>query len=189
MLQSERKIFEVKKMAKDGTNRGGVRVGAGRKKKSPDEKGLNEKLLINDNSLPIETSEELPPVKEYLGEKQKNGEKLCATEIYTEIWAWLKARGCEKLIDSHLLEQYAMCMARWQQCEQAISHLGLSGRHPTTGGMMASVYVKMSQDYLKLITQLRYQIYSAVKDNSTLDGLPYDGNDDMEKFFRERNKG
>lgn len=173
-------------MAKDGTNRGGVRVGAGRKKKSPDEKTLEVQSAGKVFSAFFVPDEEMPPLKEYLSEKQKNGEDLFAAEIYAEIWSWLKARSCEKLIDSHLLEQYAMCVARWRQCEQAISQCGLSGRHPTTGGLMSSVYVKMSQDYLKLIAQLRYQIYSVVKENTTLDGLPYDGNDDMEKFFREK---
>lgn len=171
-------------MAKDGTNRGGARVGAGRKKKSLEEKitdGQATQKVVSASSV---SDDAMPPLKEYLSSKQKNGEKLCATEIYSEIWSWLKKRGCENLVDGHLLEQYSMCVARWQQCEQAISQLGLSGRHPTTGGVMSSVYVKMAQDYLKLIAQLRYQIYSVVKENSTLDGLPYAGNDDMEKLLR-----
>ena len=171
-------------MAKDGTNRGGARVGAGRKKKSLEEKitdGQATQQAVSSSSV---SDDAMPPLKEYLSSKQKNGAKLCATEIYSEIWSWLKTRGCENLVDNHLLEQYSMCVARWQQCEQAISQLGLSGRHPTTGGLMSSIYVKMSQDYLKLIAQLRYQIYSVVKENSTLDGLPYGGNDDMEKLLR-----
>ena len=176
-------------MAKDGTNRGGVRVGAGRKKKSLDEKILAGQSTEEDRVPTFVSKEGMPPLKEFLCETQKNGEKLCAAEIYEEIWLWLKARKCENLIDSHLLEQYAMCVARWRQCEQAISHLGLSGRHPTTGGVMTSVYVKMAQDYLKLVSQLRYQIYTLVKENSTLDGLPYEGEDDMEKFFRDKGKG
>ena len=173
-------------MAKDGTNRGGVRVGAGRKRKSLEEKISDGQSARENIPSDCVSKEEMPPLKEYLSSKQKNGEKFCATEIYAEIWNWLKARGCVGLVDNHLLEQYAMCVARWQQCEQAISQLGLSGRHPTTGGVMSSVYVKMSQDYLKLIAQLRYQIYSVVKENATLEGLTYDGNDDMEKLLREK---
>ncbi len=173
-------------MAKDGTNRGGVRVGAGRKKKSLGKKILDGQLPAENVSPALVADEGMPPLKEYLSAPQKNGEKLCASEIYAEMWHWLKVRGCENLVDSHLLEQYSICVARWRQCEQAISQMGLSGRHPTTGGMMTSVYVKMSQDYLKLIAQLRYQIYSAVKENSTFDGLPYSGNDDMENLLRIR---
>lgn len=170
-------------MAKDGTNRVGVRVGAGRKRKSVDEKILDGQSV---NLIKPVAIEEMPPPKEYLSSVQKNGEKLCAAEIYSEIWHWLKARGCENLVDTQLIEQYSMCVARWRQCEQAISNLGLEGRHPTTGGKMTSVYVKMSQDYLKLIAQLRYQIYSAVKENSTLENLPYDVNDDMENLLRTK---
>ena len=169
-------------MAKDGTNRGGIRVGAGRKRKSLDEKILEGRSV--EVIKPV-SSDEMPPPKEYLSSVQKSGERLCAAEIYSETWAWLKSRGCENLIDTQLLEQYAMCVARWRQCEQAISCFGLKGRHPTTGGEMTSVYVKMSQDYLKLIAQLRYQIYSAVKENSTIEGLPYDNNDDMENLLRK----
>ena len=170
-------------MAKDGTNRGGFRVGAGRKRKSPDEKFLDGQPV---EEAKLIVSQEMPPVKEYLSSTQKNGEKLCAAEIYAEIWAWLKARDCENLVDTHLIEQYSMCMARWRQCEEAVTKLGLKGRHPTTGGEMISVYVKMSQDYLKLIAQLRYQIYSAIKENSTFESLPYKGNDEMENLLRAK---
>ena len=168
-------------MAKDGTNRGGVRVGAGRKRKSLDEKILEGHSvdLINPAA-----NDETPPVKEYLSSIQRNGEKLCADEMYLEMWSWLKAHGCESLVDTHLLEQYAMCMARWRQCEAAISKLGLKGRHPTTGGEMTSVYVKMSQDYLKLVAQLRYQIYSTVKDNFSSIGMSNGDNDDMEMLLK-----
>lgn len=170
-------------MAKDGTNRGGVRVGAGRKRKSLDEKILEGQSV--DAIKPV-ASDDMPPPKDYLSSVQKDGEKLCAAEIYSETWLWLKSRGCENLIDNQLIEQYAMCVARWRQCEQAVSRFGLRGRHPTTGGEMTSVYVKMAQDYLKLIAQLRYQIYSAVKENSTLENLPYEGNDDMENLLRAK---
>lgn len=175
-------------MAKDGTNRGGVRIGAGRKSKSIEEKildgqatrqNLNENFPCND----------MPPVKEYLSTTQNNGEKLCADEIYSEMWHWLKLRNCENAIDTQLLEQYAICVARWRQCEAAISKFGLKGRHPTTGGEMSSVYVKMAQDYLKLIAQLRYQIYSVVKENSITDGLLYGDSDDMENILRTSNGG
>lgn len=171
-------------MAKDGTNRGGVRVGAGRKKKSLDEKILDGQATVQADLSKIVQSDDMPPPKDYLSSLQRNGEKLCADEIYSEMWNWLKVRGCENLIDNQLLEQYAMCVARWRQCEEAISTLGLKGRHPTTGGEMSSVYVKMSQDYLKLIAQLRYQIYSAVKENSSFANLSQDSNDNMEMLLR-----
>lgn len=65
-------------MAKDGTNRGGARVGAGRKPKA-----LADKLAEGKSGtvidLPTPTSLEgrdMPPVKDYLKAKQKNGKDL-----------------------------------------------------------------------------------------------------------------
>ncbi|MBR4383887.1 MAG: terminase, partial [Selenomonadaceae bacterium] len=60
---------------------------------------------------------------------------------------------------------------------------GLLGEHPTTGGEMISVYVKMAQDWQKQINQLRYQIYAAVRDNST-GVVVNDQNDMMEGLLR-----
>ena len=154
-------------MSKDGTNRGGVRIGAGKKNKS-----LNEKILEGKSEslmrLPmIEMPNDIPQLKKFMTAKQKNGERLRTKIIYSEIWSWLIKRGWEHVVDNQLLEQYAMSVARWQQCEEYISQYGLTGAHPTTGGEMISVYVKMSQDWQKQINQLRYQIYSAVRDNSS----------------------
>ena len=75
---------------------------------------------------------EMPPVKEFLKTKQKNGKDLCAEEVYTETWKWLKERGCERWVSVQLMEQYAMSVARWVQCEEAISEYGMLAKHPTT---------------------------------------------------------
>lgn len=177
-------------MAKDGTNRGGLpRIGAGRKSKSLDEKILEGKAKKSEKVTelaPAEPSKDMPTLKKFMTAKQKNGEKLQTAEIYSEVWNWLVERGCENLIDKHLLEQYAMSVARWQQCEDYISRLGLVGEHPTTGGEMISVYVKMSQDYQKQINQLRYQIYSIVKENSSLECSMTAHADGMEMLFRTK---
>ena len=177
-------------MAKDGTNRGGLpRIGAGRKRKSLEEKILEGKA---DNSLepikilPAESSKAMPPLKKFMTAKQKNGEKLQTAEIYSELWNWLVERGCESLVDNQLLEQYVMSVARWRQCEEYISRLGLIGEHPTTGGEMISVYVKMAQDYQKQINQLRYQIYSIVKENSSLECSMTAHSDGMEMLLRTK---
>ena len=72
-------------MAKDGTNRGGSRPGAGRKPKAVAEKYANgnpggRKLTTLD--FGCDTSDlqgaEMPPVKEYLKAKQKDGSVTCA---------------------------------------------------------------------------------------------------------------
>ena len=102
-------------MAKDGTARGGARYGAGRKPKP-----LADRVMAGEPAKAIELPEppvfegaDVPPVKEYLKAKQKAGKDLCAAEVYEETWRWLKDRGCERLVNTQLIEQYAMSAARW----------------------------------------------------------------------------
>ena len=78
-------------MAKDGTARGGARVGAGRKSKALTDK-ISDGVGATVMELPEPPSfegEDVPPVKEYLKAKQKNGIDLCAEDVYRETWNWL----------------------------------------------------------------------------------------------------
>lgn len=190
-------------MAKDGTIRGGPRFGQGRPSKSIKEKidagnpgGRKLKVMetpevpdpedLSDEAQDLQ-GEDMPPVKEYMKEQQKNGKDFCAEEVYRETWAWLKERECEKLVNPQLVSQYAMTVGRWVQCEQAISQYGFIALHPTARTPIASPYVSMSQNYMKQATQLWYQIYQVVKENCLTD---WDGNtpqdDVMERLLRER---
>ena len=121
----------------------------------------------------------MPPVKEYLKTRQKGGIDLCAEDIYKETWQWLKERGCEKLISTQLLEQYAMCVARWIQCEEAIS----------TFGAMTSPYVSVSRDYMKQSNQLWYQIYQIVKENCSVEYGGANPQDDLMERLLTARKG
>ena len=56
---------------------------------------------------------DVPPVKDFLKSPQKSGRELVAEEVYNETYAWLKARGCEKLVTVQMVEQYAMSVSRW----------------------------------------------------------------------------
>ena len=80
-------------MSKDGTNRGGARPGAGRKPKGIAEKIANgnpggRKLTVLDFGDGIVNLEgcEMPPVKEYLKAKQKDGRTTCAEDIFKDTW-------------------------------------------------------------------------------------------------------
>lgn len=131
--------------------------------------------------------EDIPAVKDYLKAKQKNGRPLRAEEIYNEVYAWLKERGCEKLVSRLLVEQYAMAVARWIQCEECISEFGSLAKHPTTGNAIASPYVSMSRDYKKQINTDWYQIYQIVRDNSTIEFSGSSPQDTlMEKLLQSR---
>lgn len=191
-------------MAKDGTNRGGRRVRAGDKPMSAAEKiQRGREVRVMNNDIPSFTPTELdavdlpegavmngadmPKPSEYLSAKQKNGIPLGADEIYKETWRWLKARNCEKLVNKRLIEAYAQAFARYIQCEEATSTYGLLGKHPTTGGVMASPFVQMSQQYQKSANLIWYEIYDIVKQNCTevFDDNP---NDTMELLLRARKK-
>lgn len=176
-------------MAKDGTARGGARVGAGRKSKALVDK-ISDGKLNGAMVLPEPSNMEgadVPPVKEYLKTKQKNGKDLCAEDVYKETFEWLRARNCEKLVSSQLIEQYAMSVSRWIQCEECISEFGFLAKHPTTGNAIASPYVAMAQSYMKQVNQAWYQIYQIVKENCSVEysgGTPQD--DVMERLLRAR---
>ena len=176
-------------MAKDGTNRGGGRIGAGRKPKALADKVTEGKTgLIVDLPTPASLEgREMPPVKDYLKAKQKNGKGLEAADIFEDTWKWLTERGCENLVNTQLIEQYAMSVSRWIQCEECISEYGFLARHPTTGNAIASPYVSMGRDYMKQSSQLWFQIFQVVKENNA---TTYQGNtpqdDVMERLLRSR---
>lgn len=191
-------------MAKDGTNRGGRRVRAGDKPMSAAEKiQRGREVRVMNNDIPSLTPTELdavdlpegavmngadmPKPSEYLSAKQKNGIPLGADEIYKETWRWLKERNCEKLVNKRLIEAYAQAFARYIQCEEATSTYGLLGKHPTTGGVMASPFVQMSQQYQKSANLIWYEIYDIVKQNCT-EVFEDNPNDTMELLLRARKK-
>ena len=126
-------------------------------------------------------------MKNYMQKQQRDGTVLCAEEVYKDTWNWLKQRGVTRLINIQLVEEYAMAVARWIQTENAISEFGLLAKHPTTGQAIASPYVSMSQQYMKTVNQLWYQIYQIVRDNCE---TAYTGNtpqdDAMERLLRAR---
>ena len=87
-------------MAKDGTMRGGARIGAGKKPKALHEKiaeGKDDGAMVLPNPIDLD-GVDVPPVIEYLKATQKNGKAMCAEEVYKEIYLWLKQRRCEKLL-------------------------------------------------------------------------------------------
>ena len=111
-------------MAKDGTNRGGARIGAGAKKKPLADKiaegnpGKRTLTVIDfDNQSVDLEGQSMPKPSKLLSAKQKDGKKLVAADIYKKTWDWLHERGCAALVSPQLLERYSMSVARWIQCE------------------------------------------------------------------------
>ena len=183
-------------MAKDGTMRGSGATGRPRKSTlekaqagNPGKRRL-EVLEIPDSLETVDLNgEDMPPVEEYMQRAQKDGKPLVAPEIYKKTWTWLKKLGCEKLVNKQLIDQYAMSVSRWIQCEEAISTFGFLAKHPTTGAAMTSPYVSMSQTYMKQVNVAWMQIFQIVKENCTVDFKGANPQDDvMERLLRSRTK-
>ena len=191
-------------MAKDGTNRGGRRIRAGDKPQALADKitkGKKAKILevpeLNPESI-LEVDdldeaadldgEDMPSPSEYLSARQKDGKPLGADALFKETWKWLKTRGCEKFINPRLIEAYAQAFTRYIQCEEAISTYGLLGKHPTTGGAIASPFVQMSQSFQKQANLLWYEIFDIVKQNCTTAFVGNPQDDIMEALLSGRRK-
>mgnify|MGYP000402905609 FL=1 len=148
-------------MAKDGTNRGGARIGAGAKKKPLADKitegnpGKRKLTVIEfeDQAADLE-GQQMPKPSKLLSATQKDGKPLVAEEVYKATWEWLAERRCASLVSPQLLERYAMSVARWIQCEEAITDYGFLAKHPTTGNAMQYSLVAMSQNFMSQTNRL-----------------------------------
>lgn len=160
-------------MAKDGTNRGGARVGAGAKKKPLADKisagnpGGRKLTVIEFKDTADLKGQEMPEPNKMLEAVQKDGKALAASEIYKSTWVWINERGCSALVSPQLLERYAMSVARWIQCEECISEYGFLAKHPTTGNAIQSPYVAMSQNFMAQTNRLWMEVFQIVKENCT----------------------
>ena len=180
-------------MSKDGTNRGGARPGAGRKPKAISEKiasgnpGGRTLTVVDfcDEAVNLKGSE-MPPVKDYLKAKQKDGSVTCAEEIYRETWEWLRERKCDQLVTTQQIEQYSMSVARWIQCEEAVSEFGFLAKKPS-GTVISSPYVTMGREYMKQANAAWFQIFQVVKENCAVELSGRTPQDDaMERLLRAR---
>ena len=125
----------------------------------------SSRLLVADKNTESISHRHFRDIKEYLKARQKNGKDLCTAEVYEETWKWLRDRGCDKLVKKELIEQYALYVTRWIQCEEGINQYGLLAKHPTTQMPIASPYVNMGLNFLKQANVLWLQIYQIVKEN------------------------
>ena len=126
-------------MAKDGTNRGGSRAGAGAKKKPLADKiaegnpGRRKLTVIDFQDTADLEGQPMPKPSAMLSATQKDGKTLVAAEVFEKTWTWLAERGCAALVSRSFLERYAMSVARWIQCEEAITEYGFLAKHPHHG--------------------------------------------------------
>ena len=180
-------------MAKDGTIRGGARVGAGAKKKPLADKimegnpGGRKLTVIEFNNTADLKGLSMPEPNKMLEAIQKDGKALIAGEIFKNTWQWLNERNCAALVSPQLLERYAMSVARWIQCEEAVTEYGFLAKHPTTGNAIQSPYVAMGQNYMTQTNRLWMEIFQIVKENSVGEYSGANPQDDvMERLLTAR---
>lgn len=139
----------------------------------------------SNDDIPELEGADVPPVDEYLRAQQQCGKSLQAEHIFAQTMKWLKDIKCVGVVSKQLVEQYAMSVARWIQTEELISEYGFLAKHPTTGQAIASPYVLMSQNYMKQVNQLWYQIYQIVKERCS-EGILEETDDPMERLLRAK---
>lgn len=122
-------------------------------------------MLTNKNKNKEVKATEMPPIKEYLKEIQRDGNELGAEEILKETLEWLELRGAKSVVSIQLVEQYAFSVARWIHLERLISKYGYIAKHPTTGAPIQSPYVAMAQTYMKQVITIRGEINLLLKDS------------------------
>lgn len=182
-------------MAKDGTNRGGARVGAGAKKKPLTDKiadgnpGGRKLTVMEFQDTADLKGQAMPEPNKMLEAIQKDGKTLVASEIYKSTWQWLNERGCAVLVSPQLLERYAMSVARWIQCEEAVTEYGFLAKHPTTGNAIQSPYVAMGQNYMNQTNRLWMEIFQIVKENCTGEYSSINPQDDVMERLLSARKG
>jgi hypothetical protein len=184
----------VKNMPTKSNNiggRGGKRPGAGRKKSAVTEKAAagnpgGRPLMVLD--IPEIEGAEMPKPHEFLSATQHDGSTLQAGDIYRETWEWLQKIGVAQKVSPQLLERYAMCSARWIQCEEMTTKLGYLSKHPTTGKPIPSPFINIGINYMNQANRLWAEIFQIVKENCSTDyndGMnPQD--DVMERLLRAR---
>ena len=186
---------EVNILAKDGTNRGGARVGAGAKKKPLADKIAEgnpggRKLTVMEFSDTADLKgQAMPEPNKMLEAVQKDGKALVASGIYKSTWQWVNKRGCATLVSPQLLERYAMSVARWIQCEEAVTEYGFLAKHPTTGNAIQSPYVAMGQNYMNQTNRLWLEIFQIVKENCTGEYSGANPQDDVMERLLSARKG
>ncbi|MDR3318531.1 MAG: hypothetical protein LBS99_03765 [Clostridiales bacterium] len=113
-------------------NRGGARLGAGRKKKTEavglrrSETALNTPLAdLALESINFEAADTCPAPNAYLSRPTKGmlGDNRGA-EILKNIWQWLKVRDCEKLVNPENLQLWALQVAKYEQIVSLVDSQG-----------------------------------------------------------------
>ena len=129
---------------------------------------------------------DMPKPDEILSAKQKDGSRLKADLIYEATWKWLSRLRATPYVSPQMIEQYAMCAARWKQCEAMNSELGFLSKHPTTGKPQTSPFVNIGLNYMNQASRQWDAIMQIVKENCSVDFSGMNPNDELEMILHQR---
>jgi hypothetical protein len=181
----------VTAVAKDGTNRGGARPGAGRKPKPLAEKLLEgnpgkRPLKVTDWGLGCphlakhgvpETGHLTPPDFLKIASKETAENYPPADAIYSQVSVWLGGTGCAHLVSPTLIEDFAINRRAFFECEYMNKRLGR-----ITGGKR-SPYVDMAATYAGLMRVAWDRIWNIVAQNTERNYGASNSDDAMEKLL------
>ena len=189
-LPNRNEVLNIPTKSNNIGGRGGARPGAGRKRSSVREKaesgnpGGRRLEVLN---IPEVEGVEMPKPHEFLSAEQRDGSTLQAEEIYRETWEWLRKVGCAAKVSPQLLERYAVCSARWIQCEEMTNRMGFLSKHPTTQKPIPSPFINIGIIYMNQAVRLWNEIFQIVKENCSTDYGEVSPQDDlMERLLRAR---
>ena len=152
-------------MAKDGTNRGGARPGAGRKKKPLAEKilegnpGKRPLKVVEFYGVPAE-GKLTPPDFLKIASKETADNYPTADQIFVQVADWLKITGCAHLVSPTLIEDFSINRRGFFECEYMNKRLGR-----ITGGKR-SPYVDMAVQYAGLMRTAWDRIWNIISQNT-----------------------
>lgn len=98
-----------------------------------------------------------------VSEQQKDGTTLKTQEIYDEIMKVITKSECQERIPKELIEEYAICTARWIQCEEYSNRLGLIAKSTISQKPLISPYVNAGIIYLNQSIKLRNEINTLIQ--------------------------
>ena len=168
---------------------GGKRQGAGRKPKPLAEKTKNGKTGSRKPTvldIPEMEGVQMPPPDKALSAKQRDGTTLKAAEVYEALWKMLESWHAVQYVPTQMIEQYAMCYARWLQCEEMTNELGFLSRHPTTNKPITSPFINIGINYMNQATRQLDNILQIVNENCSVDLSAINPHDKNEKILSQR---
>ena len=162
-------------MAKDGTRRGGARVGAGRPRKQKPE---NPETVLQIVTVADAERNSFPAFNRDLCDAKGAYSLATAEDVYYSVYKFARDNGAEGRVPKELVELFAVTYSRWVQVEKEISKDGFTAEHPTTGAPCKSPLVDVSNTYSKQAHNYWYSIWSAIKDAD-----PDTDHDDMDTML------